>query len=66
MLSWNKHVVIGGLFFFVFVFALTLGATLNERQTLLAATTHCQNTGGVWNTNNYCEKTVSVCTPQSL
>ncbi|MEK9174080.1 MAG: hypothetical protein AAB845_02335 [Patescibacteria group bacterium] len=62
----NRYLTVGVLVFFVFVFALTLGATLNERQTRLAATTHCQNTGGVWSANDYCEKTVSVCEPQAL
>ncbi len=61
----SRYLTLGVLVFFVFIFALTLGATLNDRQTRLAATEHCQNTGGVWN-NDYCEKTVSVCEPQAL
>lgn len=62
----SRYLGLGVLVFFVFIFALTLGATLTDRHSRLVATEHCQVTGGVWNTNNYCEKTSRVCEPQAL
>jgi hypothetical protein len=51
---------------FVFIFAFTLGVTLSDRQMRMLANEHCTNTGGIWNTNDYCEKIVSVCEPATL
>ena len=62
----SRYLTAGVLVFFVFIFAFTLGATLNERQTKLTASTHCQKAGGVWTQTNYCQKIVSVCEPQPL
>lgn len=62
----SRYLVLGGSFFFVFIFALTLGITLSDTQLRTLASTHCAKTGGTWNNQNYCEKIVSVCQPQTL
>ncbi len=62
----NHLVSLGVVSFFVFFFALTLGATLTENKNKELATLSCTEKGGIWNALGYCEKTVSVCSPQNL
>ncbi len=62
----NHFVSLGVVSFFVFFFALTLGATLTDTRNQKLASTSCTQEGGTWNTSGYCEKMVSVCTPETL
>ena len=64
MLTKYRYFGFGVFTFFVFIFALALGATMTDNHIKTIASEHCQKTGGSWNNNNYCEKIVSVCTPQ--
>jgi hypothetical protein len=66
MLRDHRFLLWGVFTFFVFFFALTMGASLTERQNLIFATEQCTKTGGTWTSDSYCEKTISVCTPQTL
>ncbi|MCW1888368.1 MAG: hypothetical protein KIH67_002340 [Candidatus Moranbacteria bacterium] len=66
-MSIRSHFIsLGVVSFFVFFFALTLGATLTDTKNQELASASCVQKGGIWSDSGYCEKTVSVCTPETL
>jgi hypothetical protein len=62
----NHFVSLGIVSFFVFFFALTLGATLTDTKNQELAIASCSQDGGTWNTSGYCEKIASVCSPENM
>lgn len=58
--------MIGVAGFFLFFFALALGATLAEGRQTEKVTVSCLNQGGTWNPDGFCEKNLNVCEPQNI
>lgn len=66
MFTKGQWLLIGVTGFFLFFFALALGATLAEDRQTDKITARCMQEGGAWNPNGFCEKNLNVCEPQNI